>query len=60
MVTQLLQAGLPHPLLLVPRGHLLDHHGRILPLLHRLLLRPSVLEWTRGETICHRWGELPR
>lgn len=33
MVTQLLQTGLPHSLLLVARCHLFYHHGCILPLL---------------------------
>ena len=33
MVTKLLQVWLSHSLLLTSRGHLFDHHGRILPLL---------------------------
>lgn len=58
VVTQLLQTGLPHPLLLVSRGHLFDHHGCILPLLQRLLVRPSMLQWSWGEPFTHRWCEL--
>lgn len=60
VVTQLLQTGLPHPLLLVARGHLFYHHGCILALLQRLLLRPRVLQGAWWETFTHRWGELSR
>lgn len=60
VVAQLLQTGLPHPLLLVARGHLFYHHGCILPLLQRLLLRPWMLQRTWWETFTHRWGELSR
>lgn len=60
VVTQLLQTGLPHPLLLVARGHLFNHHGCVLPLLQRLLLRPRMLQGTWRETFTHRWGELSR
>lgn len=60
VVTQLLQTGLPHPLLLVAGGHLFYHHGRILALLQRLLLGPRMLQGTWWETFTHRWGELSR
>lgn len=60
MVTQLLQTGLSHPLLLVARGHLFYHHGCILTLLQRLLFRPWMLQRTWWETFSHRWGELSR
>merc|ERR1719357_761811 len=59
-MTQLLQTGLPHPLLLVARSHLFYHHGCILALLQRLLLRPWMLQGTWWETFTHRWGELSR
>lgn len=60
VVTQLLQTGLPHPLLLVARGHLFYHHGCVLALLQRLLLRSSVLQGTWWETFTHGRGELSR
>lgn len=60
VVTQLLQTGLSHPLLLVARGHLFNHHGCILALLQRLLLRPWMLQRTWWEALTHRWGEVSR
>lgn len=60
VVTQLLQTGLSHPLLLVARGHLLDHHCCILSLLQRLLLWPGMLEGTWWKAFVHRWGEISR
>lgn len=58
VVTQLLQAGLPHPLLLVAGSHLFYHHGCVLALLQRLLLRSGMLQGAWGETFTHRWGKL--
>lgn len=60
MMTQLLQAGLSHSLLLVSRGHLFDHHGCVLTLLQSLLFWPWMLQGTWWETFTHRWGELSR
>lgn len=60
MVTQLLQTGLSHPLLLVARGHLFYDHGCILTLLQRLLFRSWVLQGSWGEGFIHRRGELSR
>lgn len=60
VVTELLQTGLSHPLLLVARRHLLYHHGCILTLLQRLLFRAWMLQGSGWEAFTHRWSEVSR